>query len=98
MGTERRITSDAAVVWSSSPAKISGDHIVWYDDREGGQHLAIYLYDLASQTERLIGGNPYVWDEPAINGNRIVWSEERNRNMDVYSYDVTSACVPPSAR
>ena len=64
---------------------ISGDRIVWKDDRNGA--FDIYLYDLFTGTEIRVTKTPSSIDRPAISGDRIVWEETRDGNLDIYLYD-----------
>jgi len=83
--TERQITSDSRL--QQYPA-ISGDKIVWEDDRNG--NWDIYLYDLATDTERQITSDPYDQRDPAVSGDKIVWEDSRNR---VPSSDEPGSCA-----
>jgi beta propeller repeat protein len=81
----RQITTSSA--GGMNPA-ISGNYIVWADDRNG--NFDVYLYDLATNTERQITANPAQHYFPAISGNYIVWADDRNGNFDVYLYDLAT--------
>lgn len=63
---------------------ISENNIVWQDNRNGNNN--IYLYNILSDSEtRLTDGSDGV-DQPAIDGNRIVW-----RNItegEIYLYEL----------
>jgi len=92
MANETRITIDPA---NQSSPDISGDRIVWMDQRNG---LAsdIYMYDLVSNTEVQITTDPNEQINPKISGDWIVWADLRNGNYDIYMYDLatsTETCV-----
>jgi len=78
---------------SSSPA-ISGDKIVWQDNRNGNQD--VYLYDLTDNTETRITTDAANQIYPAISGNRIVWEEYRNINADIYMATLAYDNQPPT--
>lgn len=66
-------------------ADISGDRIVWVDDRGGAQK--VFLFDLSAGDE--IQVSPYfgVADgRPRIDGRRVVWTDRRDGNEDVYLF------------
>ena len=88
---------------------IYGDRIVWMDDRNGGgreygQYVGnwdIYMYDLSTHKETQITTNESNQMEPAIYGDRIVWTDGRNGggwenvrltgNWDIYLYDLSTS-------
>lgn len=59
---------------------ISGDLVVWQDDRNGNQD--IFLYNLATHEETRITDDAADQTRPAIHGNRIVWMDYRNGATD----------------
>ena len=62
---------------------ISGNIIVWADNREGGSD-SVYGYDLRTQTEFLVamGGNVR---NPAVYGDFVVWQDHREGDdFDIY--------------
>ena len=65
---------------------ISGDRIVWEEERNG--KWDVYVYDLTTQTATQITDDPARQGYPAISGDRIVWGEERNGNNDIYVYNM----------
>lgn len=79
---------------------IYGDIIVWEDERDripGAAFLAfnhdIYMYDLVNKVETRITTDISNQTEPAIYGNRIVWTDLRNNKdekskSDIYMYDL----------
>lgn len=90
--TETRIsTSGLAAI-----PDISGDKIVWQDNRSGRWN--IYMYDLSTKKETQITTSGSA-TSPAIDGSRIVWIDGRNgENLnfsdenagghDIYMYDI----------
>jgi len=83
-GTEQEINS--AFSNQVSPV-ISGDRIVWQDEREG--NWDIYMYDMSvGRTESALFKDSKDEIEPAISGNRIVVSDNRKGNYDIYMYDI----------
>jgi TolB protein len=73
---------------------ISGDRIVWQDDRNG--NWDIYLYDLGTGVERPICTAPGDQVLPSISGDRIVWQDDRNgSNSEVYLFDLTTGIERP---
>jgi beta propeller repeat protein len=68
---------------------ISGDRIVWQDNRNGNED--IYLWNLATQTETRITTDPNDQENPSISGNWIVWEDYRHGvNPEIYLYDLTT--------
>lgn len=66
-------------------ADISGDHVVWVDDR-GGAHK-VFLFDLSAGDELQV--SPYYGmsdGRPRIDGRRVVWTDRRDGNEDVYLF------------
>jgi len=93
-GTQTQITTNNS---SQSSPDIYGERIVWQDDRNGyydayvyEPNWDIYMYDLSSSTESQITTNESNQSEPAIYGDRIVWTDDRNGNYDVYMYNISA--------
>ncbi len=65
-----------------------GSRVVWVDQRNGGND--IYLYDMATGTERAIttATGDQMW--PEIDGNRIVWMDHRSGSWEIWLYDLTT--------
>lgn len=84
-GTETQITTNTSD--QMFPA-ISGDKIVWTDNRNGNRD--IYMYDLTTNTETQITTNTSDQWSPRISGDRIVWQDGRNITNDIYMYDISS--------
>jgi beta propeller repeat protein len=84
--------------------QISGDTVTWQDRRHlsmtiGGHanyglyaiwegSTEIYTYDLATGTETRITNDSYSQGCPVIEGNTIVWADDRNRALDIILYDL----------
>ena len=99
--TKRRITTQSEILGNpnySVPA-ISGDRIIWWDDRNG--NYDIFLYDLATETERQITTDPIDQGGAVISGNRIVWpSGTDTSGTDFHVYDLeteTERLIPTDA-
>ncbi len=67
---------------------ISGDHIVYRDNRNGNDD--IYMYDISTGKETQITTDRSNQESPAISGNRIVWRDDRNIGYDIYMYDIST--------
>ena len=81
---ETAITSDNNEQYTPN---ISGDKIVWMDDRN--INADIYMYDLSKTTnpETKITTDIFNQQNPAISGNNIVWEDWRSQvNPDIYLY------------
>ena len=83
-GVETRIISNEA---SQESPDISGNRIVWTDNRDGGGwdsnqqpdgNWDIYMYDLSTSTETRVTTDESNQVEPAIYEDRIVWADNRN--------------------
>jgi beta propeller repeat protein len=86
----RQVTALVNLSYRGSPA-ISGNRIVWEDERDGKGNGNIYMRTInpdgslgAESGLITASGNQY---HPRIDGNRIVWTDQRNGNYDIYFYD-----------
>ena len=62
---------------------ISGDIVVWEDNREGGSD-SVYGYDLRTQTEFLVAMGVTVGN-PAVYSDLVVWQDHRDSDdFDIY--------------
>jgi len=72
---------------------ISGDWIVWTENRSGD--LDIFAYNIMTNEERLITDAAGDQHKPRISGDLIVWQDYRNysddsQNVDIYGYNLIS--------
>lgn len=93
-GVETQVTTAPA---RAVYVDISGDRVVWADDRNGPSNLVIYLRDLSDPTGTEIRITTDAADPvnipgrgPAISGDRIVWTDRRNGNDDIYMFDLST--------
>ena len=87
VGYETRITGGPSMhTWPS----ISGNLIVYEDDRSG--NVDIYLYNISSGIEKRLTNQPCDHYWPKIFGDRVVWWDNRSgaNNFDVFMYNVTT--------
>jgi len=85
---KKKITSDKE---RQGFSVINGNLIAWVDGRNLAEgNMDIYLYDIDTGTENKldlgyheIGG----FSSIAFKGNKILWTDSRNLNPDVYMYD-----------
>ncbi len=86
---ELRLTDNAGIQRFPS---ISGQKIVWEDDRNG--NFDIYLYDMGTGQTRRLTDDPKDQVAPRISGNRVVWQDYRNsqslENPDIYLLDLST--------
>jgi len=82
---EVRLTTNTADQMSS---RISGAKIVYSDQRNG--NWDVYLYDLATGTEKRLTTDAADQSNPAISGTRVVYEDRRNGNWDIYLYDLAT--------
>ncbi len=83
-----QITDDANI--QTLPA-IDGDYVV-YEDYRNGPNSDIYLYNRSNGTEIALTSDIAVAStNPAISGNRVVWSEKG----EIYIYDISTPQIDP---
>ena len=73
--------------------KVSGDIVVWTDERNGNGD--IYGYNLSTKTEFPICTNEAYQGWADICGNIVVWHDARNGNYDIYGYDLSTGTEFP---
>mgnify|MGYP000870971321 FL=1 len=91
-----RTTKKETQITSSPDAQthpvIYENRIVWQDDGgkdDGYTNHGIFMYDISTNKKMRISPTGLAYD-PAIYGNRIVYSSTRNGNTDVYMYDLST--------
>lgn len=87
--TETRITNGTAVpIWPD----ISGERIVWQDNRSGAPEIR--LYDMAAGTEVRLTDEPGGQIVPAIDGDKVVWLDMRASGAGgIYAMNLTDGTV-----
>jgi beta propeller repeat protein len=80
-GSGFRITN---LVASQCRPDVSGDTVVWMDQRNG--NWDIYGYDLSEDHEFLITGHAADQKWPVIDGNTVIWVDWRNGGSAAYGY------------
>jgi beta propeller repeat protein len=65
---------------------VSGDLVVYQDDRHGNWDIA--LHDLGTGRTRFLTTNKSDQVDPAIHGSTVVFADHRNGSWDIYSYDL----------
>ena len=94
--TETQITANKS---DQKFPKIYGNRIVWMDSRNGGSwnnwppdgNFDIYMYDLSTSRETQITNNEAYQGDPEIYDNRIVWTDGRNGNQNIYMFTLAPA-------
>ncbi|MFA6339165.1 MAG: hypothetical protein WCW87_03860 [Candidatus Paceibacterota bacterium] len=88
------------LVTSRSNPSISGNRIVWQDNRSG--NADIYLYDLVSKNEQRLTAGEYQEIQPSISGNNVVYlrrqPDQNNSGHDislVYLFDLAAKSDRP---
>jgi TolB protein len=69
---------------------ISGDIVVWEDDRNG--NADIYGYNLSDSSEIAICTNISDQSKPDVDheSDAVVWQDNRNGNYDIYGYNISA--------
>jgi beta propeller repeat protein len=73
---------------------VDGNHVVWVDDNGNTTPTGtdqIMLRDLATDTTRQLTTVASHKLQPRLSGIRLVWSDDRNGNLDVFTYDLTTS-------
>jgi len=88
--TGEQITDNPA---SQEKPSISGDYIVWQDNRNG--NWDIYLYDRSKEEEPILltkgeAGNQWM---PIVRGNYVAWYDDSSGKTNVVLYDIDAGEV-----
>lgn len=87
-----------SVSGAQQPPDISGNRVVWEDERSGFDD--IYAYDLGAAVESALTTAAGKQAAPRISGNRAVWEDRRNGiTANIYAYDYgtgSSAAIRPT--
>ncbi len=71
---------------------LSGNYIVWRDDRTGEGN--IFLYDIATGTERQLSNSAASEEKPAVSGHYVVWQDDlftgAGNGYDIILYDLNT--------
>ncbi|MBI5387109.1 MAG: hypothetical protein HZA90_20760 [Verrucomicrobia bacterium] len=66
---------------------VQAGRVVWQDQRDVGQG-EIYFRNLETGEQRRITTNQFGQYHPAISGNWIAWTDNRNGQVDIYGFDL----------
>ena len=77
--TEVRITANNS---AQEYPGISGNSIVWHDNRHGNNDIYMYNIDTQVQTQVTTVSSSQI--NPSISGNTIVWQDDRKGNEDIF--------------
>ncbi|MCK9306508.1 MAG: Ig-like domain-containing protein [Methanoculleus sp.] len=83
-----RITSDDA---SQEKPSISGDYIVWQDDRDG--NWDVYLYQRSTGEETQLTNDTSDQWLPIVRGNHVAWYDDSSGSTNIVLYDITAKAV-----
>ena len=83
--TEKKINSVPSKF--AGGQKISGIYVVYHALRDG--YLKIVLYDMLSQSERIIDNSSYNQTNPSVFGNKIAYEKTVDGNKDIYLYTIS---------
>lgn len=84
--TSQRFTVNATAADQLDPALRAG-RVVWQDFRDVG-FGEIYFRDLESGEQRRLTSNGFGQYAPDIEGNWVVWQDNRNTQVDIYGLDL----------
>ena len=83
-----RITSDDA---SQEKPSISGDYIVWQDNRDG--NWDIYLYQRSTTTTTQLTTDTGDQWLPIVRGNHVAWYDDSSGRANIVLYDIAAGAV-----
>lgn len=76
--------------------RISGTDVVWAEDvQSGGRQFNLYATDLRSRHIRRLASNLEQLTGPSLSHRKVVWSDARTGNKDVYLYDLATETETP---
>jgi beta propeller repeat protein len=88
-GTLTKISVGPPSSYEWEPA-ISGDYIVWSDERTGDKN--IFLYNIATGVEQQLSSGPAYEERPAVSGHYVVWQDDRfildGNGIDIVLHDL----------
>ena len=82
-GDLTRVTDDAN---GQGWPRISGNRIVWEDDRNG--NIDIFMFDISTGVETQITGDPSDQVEPRISGDKVIWRDQGNNPFEIFLLDL----------
>ncbi|ABN57143.1 MULTISPECIES: Ig-like domain-containing protein [Methanoculleus] len=83
-----RITSDDA---SQEKPSISGDYIVWQDDRNGNWDIYLYQRSTGEETQLTTDtGDQWL---PIVRGNYVAWYDDSSGDTKIVLYDIAAGAV-----
>ena len=91
-GIETQITTE---IHNRPVPKISGNNIVWMDDRNGSDAPTIYHYDIATGKETQITTEPHFGWSPTVSSDNIVWVDASPTGFDIYLHDIAAGKTIP---
>lgn len=68
---------------------VDGDNIVYVGS--DGTSDQIFLYNITAKSKRQLTRVASAKSSPRISGNRVVWTDARSGDKDIYSYDIAAA-------
>ena len=94
-GKEIKIPIDGYSLYWYPSLDFSEDHLVYTGDWEGNYSVFVYTISSASQSRIVTGPPGSSQFYPSIDGNRIVYEDNRNGNNEIFLYDITSGQEMP---
>ncbi len=71
--------------------RTSGEHTVWVEHADGGNRIVLFDRAGSGSTQILLWQQAAMSDEAAIDGDLVVWADNRTGNYDLYGYFFDSA-------
>jgi beta propeller repeat protein len=69
--------------------------VVWVDNRDDISHYILYTEDPVSHVQGPVSPGPGGQWVPEVDGDRVVWQDQRNDDGDIYLYDFGTATETP---